>query len=1556
MDHAGQSPIFKLDLAMSVFLFFIVVMAVSVFFASAADVVTKQDTLSNQTVSASSSHTVKFTLNADQAFKVGKNIIIDFREDDGAFVVAGAAMTTADVQVAAGAAVKTTFSVTVGAPDCTGSVGAANIAVGVNDATGVVTITPCAGFTQVNGGTLMTIAIGAQAGGTNRITNPAVAGRYFVDITNAAGDCTVNACRMAVPIVSASATTVSGSVEALGGSPSPGDTTPPVISSVAVGGITKNSAVVTWSTNELSNSTVQYGLTIAYGSSATNAGFVIAHTIPLAGLDEATLYNYRVCSRDSSLNEACSPNATFTTTDETPPVISGVAVTVTGSTATVTWTTNENSTSMVDYGLTAGPPYSLTEGHMVIVTAHSVTLTGLTDNTTYNYRVRSVDASSNESFTANATFATTDATAPILSQIQAVSITTTTATITWVTNENADSRVDFGLTDAFGLSQTSAVLTLNHSLSLTGLTPNQEYVYRVTSKDATNNTAVSGNVTFRTTIPAAPTISAIIVSAITQISARVTWTTSTATDSLVQYGTSLPYTSSLDNGVLVTAHVMNLTGLQKGRLYNFRVVSTDAYGQFVESSNRTFSTLADITPPANVSSLNSVPGNSKITLNWTNPVEADFVGVVVRRKTNTFPSGPTDGVEVYSGSGTTVVDEDVTNGVTYYYGVFSYDDVPNYASGAVTSSTPVGPPDVTPPSNVSGFSVRAEDRRVLLRWVNPPEHDFQGVKILRKSPACPTGPSDGILIYQGDAMEFADIGVVNGRAYCYNVFAYDAVPNYASGVTATATPTGVVDTTAPDEVSQFVAIAGPAMVQLAWINPATPDWAGTMIVRKIGSPPSNISDGIIVYNSLDNSKLDVGLTNGLTYFYKAFTYDAVPNYSNGVTVSALPLANLPLPSAPCNDTDGGKNYLVQGTVTAPGSAPVTDSCVDSRSLQEQFCLTPFIASSEHVTCAGSMRCATGRCVAGPPELTAVCGNAVCEDTENSLNCRVDCPVTPHTPPVVSPFGPPAGLLQASDIRFYATSGKIQLRTTNDTRTQAGNRLMIYPTMTFTVMVPDPAIRKPIKAAFVNFDGTSYVMRQTASMEATVISPAAVGSYPLSIVLSYNDNTSDTVDFYTDVSGFGQVFEVVNGKSQPVAGMIVSLFVDTGGGNFGLWPGQLYGERNPQVTGANGVFAFIVPAGTYRLLFEKKGYDVRSTLAFPVTYQNVLIGTFHMLRLPPPLTATPESIKENAQFLIDSAKDKGKEVVQNPIVKQQIHDVGVPTTVIVAAANLASLGTFLPYILSLYTLLTQPAQLFGRRRRKKWGVVYNALTKLPIDLAIVRLLDQTGKVIRSAVTDKDGRYFFIVEIGLYRIVVTKPGFVYPTAFLKDQKEDLSYPDLYHGEAIMVKEEATITANIPLDPLAHEQAPRRIMLESFFRQMQKVISVTSIVFMILAAIITPSVFVFVILGVNVALYLLFRRLSATAQPKSWGIVYDTFTQKPLGSVVARIFETRFNKLLETQVTDTTGRYGFLVGSNQYYVTFEKPGYQKQQKGPIDLSKEKDSAGNVIALDVGLKKDGT
>jgi GH25 family lysozyme M1 (1,4-beta-N-acetylmuramidase) len=93
-------------------------------------------------------------------------------------------------------------------------------------------------------------------------------------------------------------------------------------------------------------------------------------------------------------------------TDTTAPVISGVAATgVVSSGATVTWATDDASTSRVDYGLTSSYGSSTTEDTN-LVTGHSVPVTGLSAGTTYHYRVKSTNATGLTSYSGDYTFTT----------------------------------------------------------------------------------------------------------------------------------------------------------------------------------------------------------------------------------------------------------------------------------------------------------------------------------------------------------------------------------------------------------------------------------------------------------------------------------------------------------------------------------------------------------------------------------------------------------------------------------------------------------------------------------------------------------------------------------------------------------------------------------------------------------------------------------------------------------------------------------------------------------------------------------------------------------------------------------------------------------------------------------------------------------------------------------------------------------------------------------------------------------------------------------------------
>ncbi len=114
--------------------------------------------------------------------------------------------------------------------------------------------------------------------------------------------------------------------------------------------------------------------------------------------------------QDSVGNRSPSFTASITLDTTGPIIATPTASNVTGSSATIGWTTNEPSTSTVDYGVTTA--YGQTTSNLALVTTHSASLTGLSPSTLYHYRVRSTDAAGNASTSGDATFTTTTTQAP----------------------------------------------------------------------------------------------------------------------------------------------------------------------------------------------------------------------------------------------------------------------------------------------------------------------------------------------------------------------------------------------------------------------------------------------------------------------------------------------------------------------------------------------------------------------------------------------------------------------------------------------------------------------------------------------------------------------------------------------------------------------------------------------------------------------------------------------------------------------------------------------------------------------------------------------------------------------------------------------------------------------------------------------------------------------------------------------------------------------------------------------------------------------------------------
>jgi hypothetical protein len=156
------------------------------------------------------------------------------------------------------------------------------------------------------------------------------------------------------------------------------------------------------------------------------------------------------------------------------------------------------------------------------------------------------------------------------------------------------------------------------------------------------------------------------------------------------------------------------------------------------------------------------------------------------------------------------------------------------------------------------------------------------------------------------------------------------------------------------------------------------------------------------------------------------------------------------------------------------------------------------------------------------------------------------------------------------------------------------------------------------------------------------------------------------------------------------------------------------------------------------------------------------------------------------------------------ITENISPTALPVGIAIGVSQSIVLATNISSFYDVYLLLLKFIGLlsgfFRRKKSEPWGVVYDSVTKQPIDPAYVVMEDTKGeKKKKTAITDLDGRYGFLVEPGTYSIVANKTHYKFPSDILANKKRDEMYDNLYFGMPFETEENKVIRYNIPLDPV-------------------------------------------------------------------------------------------------------------------------------------------------------------
>lgn len=286
----------------------------------------------------------------------------------------------------------------------------------------------------------------------------------------------------------------------------------------------------------------------------------------------------------------------------------------------------------------------------------------------------------------------------------------------------------------------------------------------------------------------------------------------------------------------------------------------------------------------------------------------------------------------------------------------------------------------------------------------------------------------------------------------------------------------------------------------------------------------------------------------------------------------------------------------------------------------------------------------------------------------------------------------------------------------------------------------------------------------------------------------------------------------------------------------------------------------------------------------------------------------------------------KETVE--VAQPALQTTAVAAAPVVVVANPTILTNTVNWYHYLNHIFSWLLSLLGfRKRRKPWGIVYDAASKQPIDLAVVRLFDKkTNKLIETQVTDKQGRFSFLTLSGSYSITVAKPPFTFPSTIIVG-KSDGDHANIYRQEDITITSDSQVMSlSVPLDPPKRDTI-RGLTLKGQIYQFFKQHSLGSLgagfVISLALAIYTPGTVNTTLFILNAG-YAFFQIVIMRKTEKPWGVVFNAGDLEPIPLAAISIINAKEKKVLRTRLTDYHGRFSFLTPPGEYEVIVAKDKY--------------------------------
>jgi len=307
--------------------------------------------------------------------------------------------------------------------------------------------------------------------------------------------------------------------------------------------------------------------------------------------------------------------------------------------------------------------------------------------------------------------------------------------------------------------------------------------------------------------------------------------------------------------------------------------------------------ITDSIPPAAPTGLVATPGDTEVSLDWSDNSESDLDGYNVYRSTDSGGSPtPYSKVNASLVASSDYTDTGLTNDVTYYYVVTAV-DLGNNESGDSSEVSAI--PTDAAPAAPTGLVATAGNEEISLDWNDNSDGDIDGYNIYRStdSGGSPT-PYTKINISLASTSDYTDTGLYGGGTYYYVVTAVDLADPTAYESIYSLEDSATANDVAPAAPTGLVATPGDRQASLDWNDNSEDDIDGFNVHRSEaeGGPYSQVNVGLVATSDYTDSDL----TGGVTYYYVVTALDeANPTaYESGYSNEASTVPTDSTPAAP----------------------------------------------------------------------------------------------------------------------------------------------------------------------------------------------------------------------------------------------------------------------------------------------------------------------------------------------------------------------------------------------------------------------------------------------------------------------------------------------------------------------------------------------------------------------------------------------------------------------------------------------------------------------------------